>query len=94
MATPDIRQCNSCGGIYRAVQRDGVQYFHQCPPSKVLVGEVRDAQGKLVTPATLTPTPNPRDENITLDAQRRAVVKLGDPNGYTPVVDPVVISTF
>lgn len=25
-------QCRTCEGVYETVQRDGVQYFHACPP--------------------------------------------------------------
>jgi len=29
------QQCISCGGIFDDVQRDGMQYFHACPPLSV-----------------------------------------------------------
>jgi len=28
-------KCNTCGGTYEPIQRDGSQYFHACPPLSV-----------------------------------------------------------
>ena len=95
MAAVVVHQCVSCGGIYRPLQADGTSYFHTCPDGKVAVPDVLDpVTGAVKVPRVLTPTPNPRDENVKLDATGKAVVKLGDPNGFTVVVDPLIISKF
>jgi len=56
-----MRKCNSCGGTYSPVQRDGMLFFHACPPDIVEPAEF-DAQGKLVKPEKRTPRTNVRDE--------------------------------
>jgi hypothetical protein len=55
------RRCRSCGGIYYAVQDDGSEYYHVCPP---VPGD---------TPGSWRERPNKRDENITVDNQGRRV---------------------
>lgn len=93
MATPEVRQCSSCGGLYRPLQADDVVYFHACPSQRVLVGAVVDpVSGKVTAPATFTATVNPRDENVVVTAAGKVITKLGDPNGFTVVTDPAKLA--
>jgi hypothetical protein len=95
MATTEVRQCKACGGIYRPVLDDGMQYFHACPTQKLVSGAVVDQQsGKVVTAAVFTPLANRRDENVVVDASGKATVKLGDPNGFTAVTDVATLTTL
>lgn len=37
-------KCNTCGGVYASVQRDGSAYFHHCPPpSRVEIAQAIEA---------------------------------------------------
>ncbi len=80
-------RCNSCGGTYTDIGRDGVPYFHSCAPVTVQRirmpdGEIRNLEGDLPPGAVLHGPPpgeqaNKRDENIQLDAEGKAAgIKL------------------
>jgi len=36
--------CNTCGGEYDSVQRDGSTYFHVCPPQLLVRAELHDGR--------------------------------------------------
>lgn len=54
-------KCNSCGGVYSDHTSDGMDYYHVCPPEKVVHAEF-DADGKVLTAEKRVPHENPRDE--------------------------------
>jgi hypothetical protein len=58
-------KCNSCGATYQDTSQPGsVAYFHACPTEIMVTPDVTDDKGKVVTPATFKPIPNPRNENL------------------------------
>ena len=44
-------QCRICGGTYDTIGRDGVPYFHACPPLSVVELAAAVAAGKVQLPA-------------------------------------------
>lgn len=66
-------KCNSCGGTYVDVQRDGTIYQHVCGD------EIRDATGAKI------PVANKRDENLKLDLRGRASDIISAGTGVTPL---------
>lgn len=59
-------KCNSCGGTYErpAPGEVAANYHHVCPLETIDTHAVCDDKGNIVTPATMKPTPNPRDERL------------------------------
>ena len=49
------QRCNSCNGVYDDIGRDGLAYYHTCPPI-TLVGVTRDGADLDVPLADLRPT--------------------------------------
>lgn len=66
-------KCNACSGTYNDTQRDGIVYFHACPPSPP------DAQG------VQTELPNKRNENVVLDQRGHARDIIATGAGVTPM---------
>jgi hypothetical protein len=83
------RQCRSCGGIYFDPQRDGLAYYHSCPPVTLVTVERLGVELEVALDQVLAldkelsrrdvPRPNARDENITLhrDGTRDSIVAEG-----------------
>lgn len=67
-------QCNSCGGVYETLQRDGLLYYHACPPIQRARVERLGVQidvdladvgiGDKVIELFDAEHPNKRDENV------------------------------
>lgn len=76
-----VWRCRSCGGVYPAVQPDGMLYFHACPP-------VVDASGQL------RERPDKRDENPAPGILRRIAAPAdGTVVGEIIMHQGVVVST-
>lgn len=92
MADPTFVQCNSCGGIFRPVQADGMDYYHVCPTSRVVTGAVvDDVTGKVITAAVFSMTANPRDENLHRAAPGAPVTMKREGTGVTPVTEVALL---
>lgn len=94
-------RCNSCHGEYSPIGRDGMQYFHACPPlSRFELEAAIAARVITLTPTELEevligvrriPRPNQRDENLVSTRQRDAGKAKSDGDGTTVIavtVDP------
>lgn len=94
-----MTKCQACGGTYNAVQVDGSQYFHRCPPlslselvAAVVAGKVVLANGETPAVAFMLRTYDRngfRDENLpsTKTADSGKVIAAG--KGVALVADPV-----
>lgn len=78
-----LKRCNTCGGEYDDVLRDGLLYFHTCPPiTRVRV--LRDAQRQVVDLADVRPTDTvraqrgARDIEVLVSELQPDDVRLGD----------------
>lgn len=58
-----ILRCNSCGGTYSPIQRDGLAYYHQCSP-EIIEHATFDAAGKQTSPEKRKERTDVRDERI------------------------------
>lgn len=69
----EIRQCNTCGGVYRTTLPNGMAYYHACP-----LVEHPDSH-------EWVPHPQQRNENIVgHDAKGNALI-IAEGTGYTLV---------
>lgn len=57
-------KCNSCGGTYQPIQRDGSRYFHACAPVRNPAYQPDPTKGP-VNPQDTIERPNMRNENLT-----------------------------
>ena len=68
------RRCNTCNGEYETQNPDGSDYYHACPPRRVLRVQHQDGTRETILPGQLLqtdtvlrellrPRPNFRDEN-------------------------------
>lgn len=72
-------QCNSCGGEYDTAGKDGVGYFHTCPPEVVTPAVINQTTGVMVTPESRAVRLNVRDERIaSIRAGKVIIVAEGD----------------
>jgi len=95
MANADLVQCNTCQGIYRTVQDDGLAYYHACPIDRVVTPATFDDQGKQTAAEVREPLPNRRDENVVVTERATGATKIkAEGAGVTPVTDPAVRARF
>jgi phage tail sheath gpL-like len=95
MADTRVLQCNSCGGVYRTLQDDGLAYYHACPSDRVETPATFDDAGKQIGAEVRAPIPNRRDENVVVtDRATNAVGIKAEGAGVTPVTDPAVLARF
>jgi len=66
-------RCNTCQGVYQPLQRDGVRYFHACPPVYDPVTELSVERA------------DKRDENILQDAKTLRVSIKAEGRGAVAV---------
>jgi hypothetical protein len=80
-------QCNSCGGIYPDTTLPGTtRYFHVCPDRIVDQPEEVSDKNEVIKPATFKPTPNPRNENLKPDPEKKGeFVMVSEGSGVTKV---------
>ncbi len=76
-------KCNSCGGTYEPVQRDGSRYSHACSPEIIETPAVFKADGSIKTPEVRVPRGYIRNENLTIDPQTREPVMVSEGLGVT-----------
>jgi len=92
-------KCNACGGTYQALQADGAQYFHVCPPLSAPELAAAVAGGKTVLPGGETADQavarrtyeraNKRDETVIPSPTRDKAGTLKTAGaGTTTVADP------
>lgn len=84
------KQCVTCGGVYEPISRDGLPYFHACPPI-TCVAVTRAGKAGLVPITKLAPTDMVRVErsgaaidvaaaDLLADDVRSGDVQLPRPN--------------
>jgi hypothetical protein len=95
VAKTDIVECVSCGGRYRPIQDDGTEYYHVCPPNRVIDdGPVDPAQPDGPHNSHVEPIANPRNENVVgLDEQNQPII-VSAGAGITAVLDQAAIDAF
>jgi hypothetical protein len=68
------KRCNTCNGLFNTQNADGSDYYHACPPRRVLRVQHADGTRETILPGQLLPDdivlrellrprPNARDEN-------------------------------
>jgi hypothetical protein len=78
-----LMRCLSCDGVYETQQRDGLRYFHVCPPS-VVTEVVRDGKriqiaiGDLQGTDLLTVRRDGKLDQVAAAALTEADVRLND----------------
>lgn len=95
MANTDLVQCNACSGIYRPLQADGTEYYHVCPPRRVVGAKpapTLDAPDAVAP--VFAPIAQPRNENVVGIDDNDAPVLAAPGAGSTPVFDPAVIAAY
>jgi hypothetical protein len=67
-----MKRCKSCGGRYEEQSREGVLYFHACPPLSVAESPGPAEQKRIEAGETLERV-GKRDENVLTDAEGKRV---------------------
>jgi hypothetical protein len=81
------KRCNTCNGVFNNTLPDGADYFHVCPPRRVLRVQHADGTRETILPSQLLPDdivlrelfrprPNFRDENTLRREGPRGEVRV------------------
>jgi hypothetical protein len=93
-------QCTTCGGVYDSVSADGVPYFHQCAPVRVLRVLELDGTYSTVLPGNegarrvvaerFVTRPNERNENLQRAPIGGQAAPIAVGKGITSVPDATI----
>jgi hypothetical protein len=97
------KECNTCHGTYEEKNPDGSDYYHVCPPRRLLRVQHADGTRETIPPSQLVetdivlrellrPRPNFRDENTLRREGARGEVRVIKAVGLgvsdAPPIDP------
>jgi hypothetical protein len=93
-------KCLTCGGVYDTVSGDGVAFYHQCAPARVLRVQELDGTYSTVLPGNegvrrvvgerFVNRPNERNENWQRDPSTGKPAAIAAGNGVVTVPDATI----
>lgn len=95
MKAGDIVTCNSCGGTYMPLQRDGTEYYHACPLRRVVGSKPAPTKDDPdATAPVYAAIAEPRNENVKSVDEKGVVTIVAEGKGVAAVVDQAAIAAF